>query len=212
MKLTIMGPPGGGKGTQAEIISETLNLAHISTGAIIRGAIREKSPLGLAAEDYIAKGQLVPDSIVIDMVLKRLGEADCSKGYILDGFPRTIVQAQTLKENGIILDAAINLDVKDEEIVKRLSGRRECKKCATPYHVVANPPKIDGICDKCGAELITRSDDVPETIRQRLDVYHKQTEPLIDFYKNEGVLKNIAGVSTIEETTSAVLKALGVEA
>lgn len=212
MKLTIMGPPGSGKGTQAERLSEILNVAHISTGAIIRNAIREKTPLGAEAEDYIAKGQLVPDALVIDMVSKRLEEADCENGYLLDGFPRTLVQAQTMDEMGIGLDCVINLDVSDDEIVTRLGGRRECKDCAAPYHIKFNPPEKEGKCDKCGGELIVRSDDVPETIRKRLSVYHEQTEPLIDFYKGKGLLKNIAGASTIEETTQAVLDVLGVDA
>ncbi len=211
MKLTIMGPPGSGKGTQAEEISRILGIAHISTGAIIRNAIREKTPLGKEAEDYIKRGELVPDSIVIDMVSKRLSEGDCEGGYILDGFPRTLVQAKTMDEMGIKLRFAVNLDVDDEAIVKRLSGRRECKKCASPYHIEYNPPEVEGVCDKCGGELIVRSDDVPETILQRLSVYHEQTEPLIDFYKNAGILINIAGNKSIEETTKAVLKALGVD-
>lgn len=210
MRITIMGPPGSGKGTQAEQLCKRLGIVHISTGAIIRNAIREKTQLGVAAEDYIAKGQLVPDSLVIDMVSARLKENDCQNGYILDGFPRTLVQAEAMENLGIELDCALNLVVDDETIVVRLGGRRECKACAAPYHVEFNPPKKDGVCDRCGGELITRSDDVPETIRERLSVYHKQTEPLIDFYKKRGLLKNVVGCDDIEDTTKAVLAALGV--
>ena len=208
MKITIMGPPGGGKGTQAEILCEKLSIPHISTGAIIRNSIREKTELGKVAEEYIAKGQLVPDKLVIDMVSKRLQEKDCENGYILDGFPRTLPQADAMDEFGIELDYALNLLVADEVIVERLSGRRECKACAAPYHVKFNPPEKDGVCDKCGGVLITR---VPDTIRQRLDVYHSETEPLIDFYKNKNILVNVAGKDTIEDTTKEVLEALGVK-
>jgi len=210
MKITIMGPPGGGKGTQAEILCEKLNILHISTGAIIRNAIREKNELGKVAEEYIERGQLVPDNVVIDMVSRRLKEKDCENGYILDGFPRTLPQADAMDEIGIELDYALNLLVSDEVIVDRLGGRRECKVCAAPYHVKFNPPEKDGVCDKCGGVLITRDDDVPDTIRQRLDVYHSETEPLVDFYKGKGILVNVAGRETIEETTEDVLEALGV--
>lgn len=211
MKITIMGPPGGGKGTQAEILSEKLSIPHISTGAIIRSAIREKTELGKAAEDYIANGQLVPDKLVIDMVSKRLSEKDCENGYILDGFPRTLPQADAMDEIGIELDYALNLLVNDEVIVDRLGGRRECKACAAPYHVKFNPPEKEGVCDKCGGVLITRADDVPDTIRQRLSVYHSETEPLVDFYKKKDVLVNVTGKDSIEDTTDAVLEALGVK-
>ena len=211
MKITIMGPPGGGKGTQAEILSDKLSIPHISTGAIIRSAIREKTELGKAAEDYIANGQLVPDKLVIDMVSKRLSEKDCENGYILDGFPRTLPQADAMDEIGIELDYALNLLVSDEVIVDRLGGRRECKACAAPYHVKFNPPEKEGVCDKCGGVLITRADDVPDTIRQRLSVYHSETEPLVDFYKKKEVLVNVTGKDSIEDTTDAVLEALGVK-
>lgn len=211
MKITIMGPPGGGKGTQAEILSDKLSIPHISTGAIIRSAIREKTELGKAAEDYIANGQLVPDKLVIDMISKRLSEKDCENGYVLDGFPRTLPQADAMDEFGIELDYALNLLVSDEIIVDRLGGRRECKACAAPYHVKFNPPEKEGVCDKCGDVLITRADDVPDTIRQRLSVYHSETEPLIDFYKKKDILVNVAGRDSIEDTTDAVLQALGVK-
>lgn len=211
MKITIMGPPGGGKGTQAEILSDKLSIPHISTGAIIRSAIREKTELGKVAEDYIANGQLVPDKLVIDMVSKRLEEKDCENGYILDGFPRTLPQADAMDEIGIELDYALNLLVDDEIIVDRLGGRRECKVCAAPYHVKFNPPEKEDVCDKCGGVLITRADDIPETIRQRLSVYHSETEPLIDFYNKKDILVNVTGRDSIEETTDAVLEALGVK-
>lgn len=212
MKLTIIGPPGGGKGTQAEILSERMAIPHISTGAIIRNAIREKTQLGLLAKDYIERGQLIPDELAIDMVSHRLGEKDCENGYILDGFPRTLPQARAMDGIGIELDRVLNLMVADDAIVERLSGRSECKTCAAPYHVKFNPPEKEGVCDKCGGALISRDDDVPETIRKRLNVYHQETEPLIDFYKEKNLLVNVAGRDTIEGTTQEVLEALGVKA
>ncbi len=210
MKLTIMGPPGGGKGTQAELLRERLGITHISTGAIIRKAISEKTPLGLAAESYIAEGKLVPDDVIISMVKERISQPDCEKGYILDGFPRTIPQAEAMEGMGIHLDCALNIEVDDEDIVERLSGRRECSSCAAPYHVKYNPPKEEGKCDKCGAALIIRSDDVPETIRQRLEVYHAQTEPLKKFYEQRKLLRTAKGCEELSDTTRNVLEALGV--
>lgn len=207
-----MGPPGGGKGTQAEILKDRLEIPHISTGAIIRKAISEKTPLGLQAEGFIARGELVPDDVVISMVKERIGEADCNGGYILDGFPRTIPQAEAMEGLGIDLDYAIYIDVDDEVIVDRLSGRRECKVCAAPYHIKYNPPKEEGKCDKCGGELIMRSDDVPETIRQRLAVYHEQTEPLKEFYLAKKLLRTASGCDAISDTTKNVMKAVGIEA
>ncbi len=211
MKLTIMGPPGGGKGTQAEILKEKLGVPHISTGAIIRKAIGEKTPLGLDAEGYIARGELVPDNVVISMVKERIQEPDCRNGYILDGFPRTIPQAEAMEGMGIALDCALNIEVEDEAIVERLSGRRECKSCAAPYHVKYNPPKTEGKCDKCGGELILRSDDAPETVRRRLSVYHNQTEPLKEFYRSRNLLRTAKGCEKLEDTTKNVMKAVGVE-
>ena len=211
MKITIMGPPGGGKGTQAELLEKRLGIVHISTGAIIRKAISDKTQLGLAAESYIAEGRLVPDDVVISMVKERIAQPDCQKGYILDGFPRTIPQAEAMESMGIILDCALNIDVADDAIVERLSGRRECGVCAAPYHVKYNPPKDEGKCDKCGGELITRSDDVPETIRQRLKVYHAQTEPLKRFYEERSLLRTAKGCEELSDTTNNVLEALGVQ-
>ena len=211
MKITIMGPPGGGKGTQAELLEKRLGIVHISTGAIIRKAISDKTPLGLAAEGFIAEGKLVPDDVVISMVKERIAQPDCQNGYILDGFPRTIPQAEAMESMGIILDCALNIDVDDDAIVERLSGRRECKVCAAPYHVKYNPPKEEGKCDKCGGELITRSDDVPETIRERLRVYHAQTEPLKRFYEEKTLLRTAKGCEELSDTTHNVLEALGVQ-
>ena len=211
MKITIMGPPGGGKGTQAELLEKRLGIVHISTGAIIRKAISDKTPLGLAAEGYIADGRLVPDDVVISMVKERISQPDCQKGYILDGFPRTIPQAEAMESMGIELDCALNISVEDEAIVERLSGRRECSVCAAPYHIKYNPPAEEGKCDKCGGELITRSDDVPETIRQRLKVYHAQTEPLKRFYEEKGLLSTAKGCEDLSDTTNNVLEALGVQ-
>lgn len=210
MRITIMGPPGGGKGTQAGLLEERFAIPHISTGAIIRKAISEKTPLGLAAQDYIAKGDLVPDEVVISMVKARLAEPDCQGGYILDGFPRTIPQAEAMESMGITLDCALEIRVDDEDIVRRLSGRRECSLCAAPYHVIYNPPKVEGRCDKCGGELITRADDVPDTIRERLSVYHAQTEPLRRFYQGRGLLRTAKGCEELADTTANVLEALGV--
>lgn len=211
MKLTIMGPPGGGKGTQAEILRDKLGVPHISTGAIIRKAISEKTPLGIKAEKYIEEGQLVPDDVVIAMVKERINEPDCEKGYILDGFPRTIPQAEAMADMGIDLDCALDIEVDDDVIIERLSGRRECKACAAPYHIKYNPPAEEGKCDKCGAELIIRSDDVPATIRQRLEVYHEQTEPLKEFYRVRNLLRPAKGCEELRDTTRNVMKAVGVE-
>lgn len=211
MKITIMGPPGGGKGTQAELLEKRFGIPHISTGAIIRKAISEKTPLGLAAQEFIAKGSLVPDDVVISMVRDRIAEPDCETGYILDGFPRTIPQAEAMADMGIALDCALEIRVDDDAIVERLSGRRECGVCAAPYHVRYNPPKVEGKCDKCGGDLITRSDDVPETIRQRLSVYHAQTEPLRKFYEEKSLLRTAQGCEELSDTTKNVLEALGVQ-
>ncbi len=211
MKITIMGPPGGGKGTQAELLEKRFGITHISTGAIIRKAISERTPLGLAVQDFIAKGDLVPDDVVISMVKERIAEPDCEAGYILDGFPRTIPQAEAMESMGISLDCALEIRVEDDAIVERLSGRRECGKCAAPYHVKFNPPKVEGKCDKCGGDLITRADDVPEAIRERLSVYHAQTEPLRRFYQERGLLRTAKGCEELADTTKNVLQALGVE-
>lgn len=208
MKLIIMGAPGAGKGTQANIISEKLNIPAISTGAIIREAIEEKTEFGLMAKTYIDEGELLPDDAVIGMVTERLKEDDCKDGYILDGFPRTLDQAKVMEQNGIKIDMALSLEVDDEIIVARLSGRRECVHCRTPYHIVSMPPQKSGICDKCGATLIAREDDVPETIRHRLAVYHEKTAPLKEYFESKGILKKVVGEKAIEDTTAKVMAVL----
>ncbi len=208
MKLIMLGAPGAGKGTQAQILSEKFNIPTISTGAIIRAAIKNGTETGKMASALIDKGQLVPDEVVIDIIKERLSEKDCENGYILDGFPRTISQADALSKLGIEIDKVIDIEVPDEIIVKRLSGRRECPVCGATYHVSFNSTK-DGVhCDKCGQELVMRKDDAPETVKSRLEVYHKQTEPLIDYYKSEGILVVARGTSSVEETTEEVLKVL----
>ena len=208
MKLIMLGAPGAGKGTQAQILSERFNIPTISTGAIIRAAIKSGTETGKMASALIEKGQLVPDEVVIDIIKERLAEDDCKNGFILDGFPRTIAQADALSELGISIDNVIDIEVPDEVIVTRLSGRRECPGCRATYHVSFNPTK-DGVhCDKCGKELVSRDDDAPETVRARLRVYHEQTEPLIDYYKSKGILVVAGGTSSVEETTEEVIKVL----
>lgn len=209
MKLVLLGAPGSGKGTQAEKLSSSLGIPTISTGAIIRQAIKDKTELGIKAESLIADGQLVPDELIIDIVIDRLNQDDCKNGFILDGFPRTIPQAEAAENLGI--DKVLEIVVPDEAIVDRLSGRRECKTCRTPYHVMYNAPAKEGVCDKCGGELIRRADDEPETVKKRLVVYHKETEPLVNFYEKRGKLVKAEGKKQIESTTREVRKALGLE-
>ncbi len=208
MKLIILGAPGAGKGTQAEILSEKLSIPAISTGAIIREAIEKKTPFGIKAKTYIDKGQLLPDDAVIEIIMHRIAEPDCKDGYILDGFPRTLSQAEVLDEYGIEIDTALSLEVDDDVIVERLSGRRECSVCRTPYHIVSNPPMVDGICDKCSSPLIAREDDVPEIIASRLKVYHEETAPVKEYYEAKGKLKRVMGESSVEATSQSVLNAL----
>ena len=209
MKIIMLGAPGAGKGTQAEVLSEKFGIPTISTGAIIRQAIKNGTKVGREAKDYIDKGLLVPDAVVIGIISERLKEDDCKDGFILDGFPRTIAQAEALDEFGVEIDTALSLEVDDDVIVKRLSGRRECSSCGATYHIDSKPSKKDGLCDKCGSELTTRRDDNPETIQSRLDVYHEQTEPLKDFYAKKGKLVKVVGRNTVEETTASVVDALG---
>lgn len=211
MKLVLLGAPGSGKGTQAERLSEFLSIPTISTGAIIRQAIKDKTELGIKAEGLIADGQLVPDELIIDIVKDRLNQEDCKNGYILDGFPRTIPQAEAAEKFGMGIDKVLEIVVPDEAIVDRLSGRRECKVCRTPYHMLYNAPEKEGICDKCGGELIRRSDDEPETVRKRLVVYHTETEPLVKFYEERNLLVKAEGKKQIESTSREVRKALGLE-
>ena len=208
MKLIMLGAPGAGKGTQAAILSEKFSIPAISTGAIIRETIENETPFGLKVKSYMDKGLLVPDEAVIEIFLNRIAKDDCKNGYILDGFPRTVNQAKAMEESGIEIDTALSLEVDDSVIVKRLSGRRECSSCRTPYHISSKPPKAEGVCDKCGAELITRADDNPETIANRLSVYHEQTAPVKDYYKAKGKLIEVEFRDAIEKTTQLILEKL----
>ena len=210
MKLILLGAPGAGKGTQADVLSRKLNIPTISTGNMLRAAISNGSPVGLEAKSYMDKGQLVPDSVIIGIVKERLAESDCANGYILDGMPRTIPQAEALRDNGIDFDAVVSLEVSDDEIVERMGGRRVCPKCGATFHVVSNPPKTEGVCDVCGEALIIRPDDAPETVRARLDVYHQQTEPLKKFYAEMGNLRSVANAGSIEAVSQGIFKALGI--
>lgn len=208
MKLILLGAPGAGKGTQAEFISEKCNIPTISTGNIIRAALKNGTEMGLVAKSYIDAGSLVPDDVVIGIVKERLSEKDCEKGYILDGFPRTIPQAQALDNMGDTVDKVLSLEVDDEEIVKRMSGRRVCEKCGTSYHTEYKKPEKEGVCNLCGGNLVIRKDDEPSTVLNRLEVYHEQTEPLMAYYEKQGKLISVKGMNTVEETTKAVFKAL----
>lgn len=208
MKLILLGAPGAGKGTQAEIISEKYNIPTISTGNIIRAALKNGTEMGLKAKSYIDAGELVPDNVVIGIIKERLSEADCKEGYILDGFPRTIPQAVALDDMGFVIDAALSIEVDDSEIVKRMSGRRVCEKCGASYHTEFKKPEVEGVCNLCGGKLVIRKDDEPETVKNRLNVYHEQTEPLKDFYKSCGKLIMVKGQDKVEDTTRLVLDAL----
>lgn len=212
MKIVMLGAPGAGKGTQAKMISEKYGIPHISTGDILRANIKKNTELGKKAKEYMDKGLLVPDDLVVDLVVDRLGQDDAKKGYILDGFPRTIPQAEALTaalgKIGEKLDYAIDVDVPDENIVKRMSGRRACLGCGGTYHIVYNPTKVDGVCDACGGELVLRDDDKPETVQQRLSVYHEQTQPLIDYYTKEGILKEVDGTVSLDDVFASIVKIL----
>lgn len=209
MKIIFLGAPGAGKGTQAEVVAKKLNIPTISTGVIIRSAIKDKTPLGNSAKSYIDNGQLVPDDVVIGMLKERISQDDCKNGYILDGFPRTIAQAEALDSMGIAIDKVVNIHVEDEKIVERLSGRRSCPECGATYHVVYNPSN-DGVhCSTCSAELTRRDDDNPETIKKRLSVYHEQTAPLEEFYASRALLVTVEGQENLADTTSLTMKALG---
>jgi adenylate kinase len=213
MRLILMGPPGSGKGTQAAFISRELEIPHISTGDMFRKAISDSTPLGSKAKEYLDSGRLVPDEITIGIVKERLAERDCRQGFLLDGFPRTVAQAEALDEilkgMNIELDAVIDIQVPREEILKRLTGRRMCRECGASYHVVFSPPADAGRCDKCGGELYQRQDDTEETINKRLDVYHEQTQPLIDYYAKQGLLKNINGNQEIQQVLKDIGESLG---
>ena len=208
MKLILLGAPGAGKGTQAEIISEKYNIPTISTGNIIRAALKNGTEMGLKAKSYIDAGNLVPDDVVIGIIKERLSESDCANGYILDGFPRTIPQAEALDELGFEIDAALSIEVADEEIIKRMSGRRVCEKCGASYHTLYKKPKKEGCCNFCDGKLVIRKDDEPETVKNRLKVYHEQTEPLKDYYKKCGKLLCVEGQDEVKDTTRLVLAAL----
>ncbi len=209
MKIIFLGAPGAGKGTQADIVSDRLGIPTISTGAIIRESLKSGTELGLKAKKFIEQGDLVPDSVVIEIVKERLAKSDCEKGYILDGFPRTVTQAEALDEMGIILDFAVSLEVSDEVIIERMTGRRVCQKCGKTYHIHHNPSKGGDVCE-CGGALSIRSDDAPDVVRSRLEVYHSATEPLKDYYLAKGNLKLVEGAETVEETTKRTLAALGI--
>lgn len=210
MKLVLLGAPGAGKGTQAEILCKKLNIPTISTGNILRAAVQNGTPVGMKAKEYMDKGALVPDDVIIGVINERLAEPDCANGFILDGVPRTIPQAEALENSGIHIDCALSIEVADEVIIERMSGRRTCPDCGASFHVSSNPPKKEGICDSCGANLTVRKDDAPETVKARLDTYHRETEPLKDFYAKRGVLKTVENRPTIEATTQAICDTLGI--
>ena len=209
MKLILLGAPGAGKGTQADIIKKKLGIPTISTGNILRAAVKNGTPTGLQAKAYMDAGKLVPDEVIIGIITERLAEDDCKNGYILDGVPRTIAQAEAMEKAGIVFDAVVSIEISDETIMERMSGRRVCESCGASYHLVAVPPKTEGICDKCGGKLVQRKDDAPETVKARLEVYHKETEPLKDFYAKRGLLKSVENQPTVAETSEAILRALG---
>lgn len=208
MKLILLGAPGAGKGTQAEVICKALNIPAISTGNIIREALAQGTEMGLKAKSFMDAGQLVPDDVVIGIIKERLAKDDCANGFILDGFPRTISQAEALDAMGVIIDKVIDIEVPDEKIAARMSGRRVCKDCGSSYHLEYKAPKAEGVCDACDGELIQRKDDAPETVLDRLAVYHKQTEPLKDFYSKKGILRIVEGQEEIADTSALTLKAL----
>ena len=208
MNLILLGAPGAGKGTQAAILAKELSIPTISTGNILRAAVASGSELGKQAKACMESGALVSDEIIIGIIRDRLAEPDCANGYILDGVPRTLGQAEALEENGIKFDHVVSMEISDETIMERMSGRRVCPKCGATYHIVAVPPKKDGVCDECGSELITRKDDAPETVKSRLAVYHKETEPLKEFYRSRGVLVPVEDQGSVEATSAAILKLL----
>lgn len=208
MNLILMGAPGAGKGTQSEKISEKWKIPAVSTGDMLRAAIRDDNELGRIAKTYINDGKLVPDEVVIGIIKDYLSSEKCKNGFILDGFPRSIPQAEALESMDVKIDAVLSIEVSDETIIARMSGRRLCSGCGSSYHVEYNPPKVEGICDKCGKSLYIRDDDAPQTVKKRLETYHQQTEPLKTFYAERGLLLTVEGQSSIEDTTALVYKAL----
>ena len=211
MNLVLMGPPGAGKGTQGELLSKKLGIDTISTGLMLRTAIKEGTEVGALAAKYINDGKLVPDDVIVAIVKERLSQDDVKNGFILDGFPRTVAQAEALTASGVKIDKVLSLEVEDEKIIERLSSRRECSGCGTPYSTIYKKPAVEGVCDNCGAELIQRADDNPETIKNRLNVYHNETEPIKDYYKKLGLLVCAKGEEELTDTTKNVLKALDIE-
>lgn len=213
MRVLLMGPPGAGKGTQAEVLTSRLEVPHVSTGDMFRKAIKEGTELGRKAKEYMDAGKLVPDEVTIGIVRERLAEPDCARGFLLDGFPRTVPQAEALDgilaSMGMGLDAVINIEVPREKLVDRLTGRRVCRSCGATYHVLFNPPQTGGVCDHCGGELYQRSDDTVETVQNRLDVYERQTAPLIEYYRNKGLLQSINGDQPIEQVLVDIGRSLG---
>jgi adenylate kinase len=210
MKLIMLGAPGAGKGTQAEILSQKLGVPTISTGNILRAAVKAGTPIGLKAKSFMDAGALVPDDVIIGIIAEALTGPECANGYILDGVPRTIPQAEAMEQQGVEIDWALDIEVEDATIIERMSGRRTCEACGASFHVVNNPPKTEGICDVCGKPLTIRKDDAPETVKARLETYHSQTEPLIAFYKQRNKLKTVDNQPTIEATTAEIYKALGI--
>ena len=210
MKLVMLGPPGAGKGTQADILSHKLGIPSISTGEILRDAVKRETPVGLRARALIDAGSLVSDEVIISIITERLSMPDCRAGYIFDGAPRTIAQAAALDERGVGIDAVVLIEISDARIEERLTGRRFCPDCGTAYHTESIPPKKEGVCDACGAALVMRKDDDPETVKNRLKTYHYETEPLKAYYSRQGKLKTVEGAAEISETAAAILKALGI--
>ena len=208
MKLILLGAPGAGKGTQADILKKKLNVPTISTGNILRAAVKNGTPTGLRAKEYMDAGRLVPDEVIIGILKERLAQADCANGFILDGVPRTIAQAEAIETMGIRIDKVLELQVEDSVIVDRMSGRRVCEKCGASYHIVNKKTKVEGVCDLCGGKTVIRKDDQPATVLDRLKAYHEQTEPLVEFYRTRGKLAEIKFCPSIEETTAEVMKAL----
>ncbi len=210
MNVILLGAPGAGKGTQAEIISAKLGIPTISTGNILREAVKNGTEVGLKAKAFMEAGQLVPDEVIVGIVKERVAQPDCAKGYILDGMPRTIPQAEALVAQDVKIDKVVSIEIADSVIEERMTGRRVCGTCGASYHVVANPPKAEGVCDSCGGELQIRKDDAPETVKNRLQVFHNETEPLKEFYLKMGVLTEVEGNQPIENATKDILAALGV--